>query len=491
MFEGVKRFIRRRFGSMIGNNLIKTITDVIGSSNVTSDRMMSAISDWGALYMDDAPWLKSNPLTLGLPGVITSEFARSVTVEMDVNITGSPMADYISEQFKKVKKDIRKTTEYACAFGGIVFKPYVDNGKIVTEIIKANDFYPTNFTADGKITGAYFIYRIWKGKKIYSRLERHELNGTHYVVTNKAYVSAFEESIGEPCSLSEVEEWKDIEPEVSIDDVDAPLFAYFKMPFGNTTDPASPLGVSVYSRAIDKIAEADKQFQRLSWEYEGGELAIDAAEEAFKRYNGEPVLPEGKERLFRVNNLDAATTKGMDLLKAWSPVLRDESFIRGLDRILIQIENACYLSRGTLSDPTTVEKTGTEIRIMKQRSAVAVKDTQASLEDAINDLIYAMYSLASLYELAPIGEYNTSFMWDDSILVDAETERARDQQEVVMELMAKYEYRMKWYGEDEETAKAKLEEMKNPTDDEILGFGREIDDESQLGKVGDSNGKEQ
>jgi hypothetical protein len=35
--------------------------------------------------------------------------------------------------------------------------------------------------------------------------------------------------------------------------------------------------------------------------------------------------------------------------------------------------------------------------------------------------------------------------------------------------MQKYEYRMKWYGEDEKTAKAMTEGQQ--TDDNLMGFG--------------------
>ena len=88
-----------------------------------------------------------------------------------------------------------------------------------------------------------------------------------------------------------------------------------------------------------------------------------------------------------------------------------------------------------------------------------------------------MHTLAVLYDLCPDGEYETTYVWDDSIIVDAEAERLRDQQEVMQGLMNKWEYRVKWYGEDEATAKKMLQEMQGPTDDEILGFDDEEDEE--------------
>lgn len=477
-FEFIKSFIRK-VRSMFDSNIMRSVSEIAENDNIASQRMMDAIELWIDMYKGNAPWLNSNPQSLGIPTLIAAEMSRLVTIEMEANITGSPMADFIADQLKPVLKDIRTNTEYACASGGLVFKPCISGtGEgLVTEVIQANSFYPFAFDNNLKITGAYFLYRKWDGKKIYSRLEKHELEGTNYKITNTAYESAFEEALGKECPLTMVEEWATIQPEVNISNIEKPLFSYFRIPLGNTIDLRSPLGVSVYSRAVDLIREADKQFQRLLWEYEGGELAIDASEDAFKRVNGQPVLPEGKERLYRTNNLDSATTNGAALLSAWAPSLRDQNYLNGLNKLLVAVEDACCVSRGTISNPDVEARTATELKILKDRKYATVKDIQMALEDALEDLIYAMHTLAVLYELCPDGKYETTYVWDDSIIVDAETERLRDQQEVVQGLMAKWEYRVKWYGEDEATARRMVEEMNGITDDQILGF----DDDDEVG----------
>lgn len=471
-FENIKNFVRRIRG-MFTNGFMKSVAEVAQNESIASDRMMEAIDLWLEMFGGNSPWLAKNPRSLGLPAIIAAEIARQVTLEMEVNIAGSKMANFLTEQFEAVLKDIRPNVEYACAGGGIVFKPYIYNDKITTEIVHANAFYPIAFNSTQKITAALFIYRRWEGRKVYSRLEKHELNGTTYTITNEAYVSTVEEALGKQCSLNEVTEWAEIQPVTVIDRVEAPLFAYFKIPLGNAVDMRSPLGVSVYARAVGLIKEADKQFQRLMWEYEGGELAIDASEDAFRRVNGEPLLPEGKERLYRTNNLDAATTNGNNLFQEWAPSLRDENYMAGLNRLLMQIEDACCISRGTLSDPTEVAKSATEIKIMKQRSYATITDIQKSLELALKDLAYAMYCLAVLYELCDNGSYDMKFVWDDSVIVDAEAERIRDQQEVSQGLMLPWEYRVKWYGEDEATAKQRLGELGGMTDDDLMGFNKE------------------
>lgn len=471
-FEALKDF-GRRIKRLFTSNFARSIPDVARVQSVASEKMLDDIDLWLNMYGGDAPWLKENDQSLGLAAIIASEVARLVTLEMEVEVSGSPMADYINEMLDMIRKNARTIVEYACAGGGLVIKPCIGNQKIHPEFIQANAFFPVAYNSSLKITSAYFVYRHWEGKKIYSRLEKHTLDGTKYTVTNEAYVSSVEQSLGKPCYLFEVSEWADIEPEVSMDDVEEPLFAYLKVPVGNTTDMSSPLGVSVYSRAVSLIRDADEQYQSLMWEYRGGELAIDAASDAFDNGSGIPSLPKGKERLFRMNELDAAKTSGgsKDLLKEWAPDLRDSNYMSGLNRILIQIEDACCLSRGTLSDAQETAKTATEIKIMKQRSYALISDLQTAFQNAIDDYIYAVYCLASLYELAPDGKYTATYQWDDSVIVDAEAERLRDQQEVSQGLMKKWEYRVKWYGENEEQAKKVLGDTM--TDDEIFGFGNE------------------
>ena len=63
-----------------------------------------------------------------------------------------------------------------------------------------------------------------------------------------------------------------------------------------------------------------------------------------------------------------------------------------------------------------------------------------------------------VYGLAPSGSCNTSFSWDDSIVVDADKERDQDRQDVAMGAMQLWEYRAKWYGETEEQAKAAVQQ---------------------------------
>lgn len=471
MFKRLLSWIRTVVNKMTGYSNIREVCDDSAVSSV----MESNIDKWMEMYQGRAPWVSHDRHKLGLASQIAGEIAMLVTLEAEIKVTeNNDRGKMIKKVMDQVRKKLKTQVEYGCAGGGLMFRPSVSNGKIVVNFSKANAFLPTSFDSDDNIRGADFIETQVVGKKYYTRVERHFYGEDgKYMIVNKAFRSYDKNNIGVECSLSECPAWRDIEPMIPLDYIDHPLFSYFRIPLGNTVDPDSPLGMSVYGDVVDLIQDADEQYQRLNWEYHGGELAIEASEEAFavNKDTKMPKLPEHWERLYRMNDLDADS--GADLMKPWAPTLRDASYINGLDEILTKIEDKVHLSRGTLCKRgETNARTAEEIKMTKQRSYATVSQIQGALEDALDGLIVAIDELITLYELAPDGEFEVSYVWDDSIIVDAEKERQRDRDEVDHGLMAKWEYRKKWYGETEEQAKAAVAANEPPSDDELL-FGNE------------------
>ncbi|SHN03758.1 phage portal protein, putative, A118 family [Anaerosporobacter mobilis DSM 15930] len=452
MFNGLKELIRQVISKMFNRS---TLEKELETDIVTSDKMANAINLWSQMYEDKAPWLCSTVSSMNLAATIASEYARLTTLELESEVQGN---DYINNQYQTVIDNIRIYTEYACAKGGLVFKPYVNGENIEVDLTQADCFFPTAFNSRGEVTGAVFVDTKTIGEKLYTRLEYHNLTTEGYYISNKAYVTRNIEgnnSLGKEIPLTDVSDWEELEPEVMIQNVDKPLFAYFKMPIANTIDTTSPIGVSVFSRATNDIKEADKQYSRILWEYEGSELAVDASIDCFKKDDrGNFVLPKGKERLFRTMEYEAINTKSA--FTTFSPEIRDDSLFNGLNNILKQIEFKCGLAYGTISDPQQVDKTAEEIKMSKQRSYQSITDTQKALQKALEHLVYCMSIIGQLSGLPTGGKYEVGFKRDDSILIDAEKERIQDRQDIAIGVMSLVEYRAKWYGETEEEAIGKI-----------------------------------
>ena len=448
MFQRILQWIREVWSKMISPNNVKSALRV---DTVITPLMADALQKWSLMYINQSPWLSTDVKSLNLPAAIAAEISRAVTIEMEVSISGSPRADFLAEQMVPVLNSLRTYTEYSAAKGGLMFKPYIKGEYVCVDYVQADMFYPVAFDSNGNMTSCVFADQKVIGARYYTRLEYHAMTDEGYRITNTAFESASRDTLGSQRSLGVISDWAELEPEAVIYNIDKPLFAYFKMPFVNNIDPTSPLGVSVYARAVTLIEQADKQWSDFLWEFESGRRALYTDPLAFgKDASGKPLLPD--KRLYRLLDLQSKVD-GRGLFEDWTPTLREVNMLNGLDAILKKIEFNCGLAQGTISDPSTVTLTATEIKMSKQRSYSTIVDTQKSLEDALEQLIYAMDVYVTLYNLAPVGEYETAYDFDDSIVVDTETQFNQDQIAVTSGVMPKWVFLVRNYGLTEEIAR--------------------------------------
>ncbi len=450
MFEKIKEWFLRGIDKMLSKS---TVEEALKVKTAVSFEMEAAMNLWLKIFTNNAPWLNEEVRSLQLGASIAEEFARLTTLEMKSEVTGSVRADFINEYYQKVLEDLKSHLALYNAVGGGYLKPFVKNNRFYIDYVAQTDCKPLQFDSAGNITSMVFSSQITKGDKIYTRLETHTLQGTDYIIENKVYVTESYNStmLGRISSLSEVTEWSELSEKTIIQNIERPLFAYYKVPLTNNIDAKTCLGVSVYNKAIDSIRKADVQASRLDYEYESAERSIYADIDALRNQ-------EGKERRSKI--VKTLNTGEDGFYKEFSPTLRDEGFIRGLNKIKQEIEFQCNLAYGTISDPSQVDKTATEINASKQRSYASVSQMQHSLEKALKHLVYILDVYCDLYELAPAGEYEVSAEWDDSIIVDTESEQRIRLQETNLGLGSKLDYLIWRYGLTEEQAQEKLDRIK-------------------------------
>ena len=408
---------------------------------------------WLDCYHGEPYWLNNpndadNSQSLNLCAAISSELARLTTMELETRVDD----ESLDKIYQKFIRHVRKFTEYGLALGGIIVKPYVEDLEkqlIDIDIVPANKFIVLGFTSFGDINHIVFIDRIKKKDKkdkdiFFTRLEEHNI-GDEYLITNTSYLSNNQEVLGDKISLGAVEEWADMAEKMTVDS-DRPLFAYFKNPQANNLDLDSNEGISCFARALSLIQDADEQYQRIMWEYKGSELAIDADITALKNTNE---LPAGKERLFRNLGLDMGDG-GRDFYEVFSPQIRDSSLFNGLNGIIRKIEFLCGLAYGTLSDMEFTAKTATEINTSQQRSYSTVKDIQNELAKCLEDFVEVLKYWYKDLDIKFDENCQVSFDFDDSLVVDSETEQKIRLQEVAAGILKPEAY-LKWrYGVTDE-----------------------------------------
>lgn len=410
------------------------------------------LARWAAMYEDRSA--KSGEIrSLNLPSAICAELARLATIEFSSEISGGRKGEYLNEQYARVVKKARLFTEYACALGGVILKPYFENGKILVSIIRADGFYPTEFNSSGELTGAIFCETFSEGKYFYTRLEEHKIEDGCVIITNKAYKSRSGDVLGDETDLGEIKRWSGLETYTKIENLDKPLFAYLKMPMVNEDSTMPHMGASAFSRAEDLINDAYLQYSNLLWEFESGKRALYLDECAVRRdEEGNVLLPQ--KRLYRMLSTGEDT-----LFEAWSPEFREQSILSGLDRILKSIEFNCGLAYGTISNPQSVDKTAEEVRASKQRSYATVCDIQGAIKKALEDLVCAMNVYCDIYCMMGDEEYSISFNFDDSIICDRTAEFNEKMQLLEKGVISAWELRCWYLGETEEIARERTEKL--------------------------------
>lgn len=425
------------------------LREKIGSDIAVSQTMLDAVSSWSECYENRAEWLTAKYRGKHLPAAISREFARLVTLEFKSKLTGGKRAEFLSELYGKVISDAPVFTEYACAKGGLMLKPYISNGGITVAYVQADSFFPTAYDSSGNITGCVFVERKIRGNKFYTRLEAHDFTPEKYTVTNRVFLSDNAGQPGRRVPAGSVPEWAGLLEKADLTGFKRPLFAYFKMPGANHIDSGSPLGVSVFSAALDAIKDADEQYARFLWEFEGSELAVHADITALEHKDGRISVPAHSRRLYRGLDIDR-------LYEVYSPAIRDQSQINGLNAILRDVEYLSGLAYGTFSRVDDTAKTATEIKVSRQRSYCTVRAIQKSLQKCLEEFLICLNDLCDFYRLAPADKTEQSFEFDDSLTVDAEYEQRLWLQEVAAGLMSPVEYRMRRYGETPEQAENML-----------------------------------
>ncbi len=427
--------------------------------------MVRALSLWCELYHDRAPWKEPGKVkSLNLPAMAASEIARQVVLEMKATVDGgtedaegkpvtNERSDYLKGEFEGLLAVLRLKLEVGCAAGGMIVKPCPDpvTGRIYFDFCPDWSLYPLAFDGAGNLSDVIIPDVFRDGDAIYTRLERHKLEGDNVIITQRAFKSTREDSLGTEVPLTSVERWAALQPEVTVTGAGGMLFGWYKVASANTVDADCALGASVFAKAVDVAKEIDLQYSRLLWEFEGGELAVDVDPTAlYEKSDGKgKTLPKLNERLFRAVDTGAEST-----YEVFAPTLRDASLVNGLNQLLIRFEDLCGLSRGTFSDANVDARTATELKIVKQRSYATVADNQKALEKCLRDVLRAMDVYATLYNLAPVGEWAASFEWDDSILTDVDAQLQQRLLLVNSGIMSKAELRQWYLGETEAQAEA-------------------------------------
>lgn len=415
------------------------------TANVDS-KMQTALNEWGSLFTDS---------TTNIASVIASEAARLATIDMQINITGGARAEAIQSVLNSNKDRLRSKLELGCAYGGMILKP--SNTGI--DFVPATRYIPTSFDSNGNIDGVIFIDKFVKNNEYYTRLEYHCFENGVYFIRNRAFHSSNKLTLGYEVELSKVDRWSSLLPEVTIEGLSRPLFGYFRMPMANNVDIDSPLGVSIFSKAVESIKDFDMLYSKWKREVKLSDKYLFVDEQSMIK----PGATGANKAV--VNNPMPELIKGLRFgnnaskcIEEFSPDIRVEEYKLAMQTQLDLISVQCGFSAGYFSfDSKTGAITATQVQSEDQRTNSTCTDIQQNYKLAIEGLIYAMETMQSLYELTPDEPISVSFYLRD-LYVNVDEDRKRAFELAEKKYIPKWKYLVDYEGYSEEEAKRLVKE---------------------------------
>ena len=449
--------------------------------------MESLINRCANIYRGAPEWLddEDNIKTINFAKTVCSETARLTTLAIGIQIGGSARATWLQKQINKVYFQIRHWVEYGCAYGTVFIKP---NGESL-DVFTPADVMIVDYD-NQEIKGIIFKDSYTVGRKYYTRLEYHRFVETTvdgvttypYYVSNRAYVSKSPQSIGNKIDLKQTK-WADLMADTppilkaNGEKLDGPLFGVLRTPQANNVDISTPLGLPVFAEGIEELGDIDVAYSRNAVEIKDSQK-IALLDDRLLMPSGTPVSamsPRGMENRRNemklphyVKNVFGQDEK--EFYQEINPQLNTDARLAGINALLSQLSYKCGFSSGyfVLNEKTGMV-TATQVEADDRRTIQFIKDVRDKLEDCLNGVIYALNVFADLYDLTPVGVYETTYDFGD-ITYNREEDRARWWQYVVQGKVPAWLFFVKFEGMTEEDAKAMVKEAQP---DEPTLFGDE------------------
>ena len=496
-----KSLIKKIKEALRGMGLISNIKSVSELTDLpVDDSFYQQIEMWKKLYQGYYPeWHDVRYTTLdgqktrrmnslNMPKVMAQELATLIFNERcELSLSDEGLDEFIAEvlDHNKFYRRFQYYLEYMFALGGIVLKPYFDNGKIKIAYVTADCMIPISWDNKG-IREAIFPNQIKRGRKTYTHLEWHVWEDGLYVVKNELYESENSSELGKRVPLSTL--YPDLDEVVPMEGITRPLFVYISPNTANHLDINSPLGVPIYAHAMDTVHALDVAFDSFEREFRLGKRRIIVPASAIR------VVPDENgvmRRYFDANDevYEAMNIGDMDYNKIVdnSVELRVEEHISAINALLNMLSMQVGFSAGTFSFDGQGVKTATEVVSENSKTFRTKQSHEIVIEEALSDLVEVIVQLAELYEIydAP-DEWDLKVTFDDSIAEDKTAEVDREITLVASGLQSKLRALMKIHGLTEESARELLQEIqeenKVATIESVDFFGGTSLDRSSLGQ---------
>lgn len=456
----------------------KEIKEKFGADILLSSTMENWIAKFYNITSGNPDWndAEDDIESINFAGFIDDVTAGLVTLDAKIKMPDTPRGKLLQESADYVLQVLNDKVSEALGNAGIMFKP---NGKNV-DYVEPGNFAPTEKDSNGNILGCVFQDQRTIGDYTYTRLEWHrfeDIGENHlYRITNYAFKSRGGKDIGKPCELSEVTDWANLEEDIALENVEKPLFSYFKNPAPNRLDRTSPMGVPIWHNCLKELEDLD-----VAWGRKRGEVK-DSKHITF--------LPESVIRYAKQHEIKLPRwVRGMQMggsdqenqIHEHVSTLLTEQRIKDINSTLAMISMKCGFSQGFfVLDEKTGMMTATQVEADDQETIRTVKNIRDALQSCLENLFYAINVFTDRYytkEEYPAEDWQelmdgTTFDFGN-ILYNYAEDKMSWYQYVNQGYVPAYLYFAKFEGMAEDEAKKMVTEAKSENEPEKGLFGEE------------------
>lgn len=221
------------------------------------------------------------------------------------------------------------------------------------------------------------------------------------------------------------------------------------------------LGLSVYANALDALAGVDIAYNNFIKDFKlGGKKVFYNKAMLQTNEKGDTLTPDDvAQQLFQQLG-DGMDFDAKAMVQEFNPSLRVTENKDGVQAQLDYLSFKCGLGTHRYQFNFSGVKTATEYTGEKQELVQTANKHMIPIEAALKKLCAAILYIGKTFCNADCDpETLITVNFEDGFIIDDETRRERDRQDVREGILNKWEYRVKWYGETEEDAKAALEGM--------------------------------
>ena len=459
-------------------NIIEKLKE-LGYTTVPEE-FYDKVSEWRSWYQGDVKGfhrykvrngdgvVRCRRYSLGMGKKIPEDWANLLMNEkVAITLEGEKEQAFVDDVLRENNFAVKSNElqELAFAFGTAAIVPRVVGMEITSggvkggsakgidlDYVTVENIWPIAWK-NGIITECAFSSVINANGKKYCYLQIHYKEKGLYSIANRLY-EFVNDNIGPEAAFSEVPGFEMI-PKVVKTNSDKRQFVIDRPNIANNYDYSIPLGISVFANAIDAMKGVDVAYDSYINEFVLGKKRIMVKPTTAQYLDGEPVF-DTDDVVFYVlpedlNEKDGAIITPIDM------TLRTTEHSTGIQDQLNMLSSKCGF--GEVHYRFDGGSVATATQVISENSTMfrTIKKHEIILESVLVELCRIILRLGNTAMNAGLNEdVEISIDFDDSIIEDKTAERANDRQDLAAGILNPWEYRAKWYNEDEETAKAAL-----------------------------------